>query len=126
MLEGLGRTQQDLLNALLHHAKPLHREWDDVPAALKPAALGPGSVAQARAIAATPGDLLTWSSQWATDTIHAARPAFANVVFSDEDEHKHWAVDLPDGYDMDRNALQRAQLLKGGARLAAVLRAIWP
>src|SRR5438067_1427503 len=105
-------------NASRSKRRPSRRGW-------APSSVPTGTHAGV-AIAATPGDLLTWSSQWATDTIHSAAPAFAHLAFSDEDAQSHWAVDLPDGYAKARTTLQRAQLLKGGARLAAVLRAIWP
>jgi hypothetical protein len=113
-------------NSLLDHSQPLHHEWDDVADALKPDQLGVSGVDEARAVAPTPGALLTWSTQWASDTIQSSGPAFANVAFSAEDAHKHWAVSLPGNYSADREALQRLQLLKGGARLAALLQAIWP
>jgi hypothetical protein len=104
----------------------LHHEWDTVPAPLKPDQLGVSGVAEAKAVAPTPGDVTTWSAQWATDTIHGAAPVFAGTTFSPESASKHWQVTVPASYANDREALQRTQLIKAGARLAELLQALWP
>lgn len=113
-------------NAITDAGANLHHEWDAVPDSLKPAQLGVSGVADARAVAPTLGDPMTWSLQWATDTIHSAGPAFAGMSFSPESASKHWQATVPASYATDREALQRAQLVKAGARLAQLLRAIWP
>jgi hypothetical protein len=39
---------------------------------------------------------------------------------------EHWPVTEPADYASARAAVQKAQLVKGGARLAQLLAAIWP
>jgi hypothetical protein len=113
-------------NALMDGRGNLHQAWDGVPRALGPDQLGLTGLAEARAVPATTGPVGSWASQWATDTLRAAAPVFAGVHFSAEDGHHHWQATLPPHYADDREALQRAQLLKAGARLAQLLREIWP
>lgn len=113
-------------NAIVDATHNLHSEWDGVPDALKPDRLGSTGVAEARRVPPTPGEVSTWPEQWATDTFRAAGPAFAGVSYAPEDEHRHWSATVPEGYAATRAGLQRAQLLKGGARLAQLLQAIWP
>ncbi|MDC6293928.1 S1/P1 nuclease [Ralstonia pseudosolanacearum] len=113
-------------NSILDAGKKLHFEWDQVPAALKPDQLGVSGVAEARAIPLTSGDIISWPAQWATDTMHSAAPAFSGTAFSAEDASKHWQVTLPANYVSERETVQRAQLIKAGARLAQLLQAIWP
>lgn len=64
---------------------------------------------------------------WATETLAASKSAFEGVTFSVEDRDKHkWKVELPTGYTAKRQAIQREQVLKAGARLAQVLQTIFP
>lgn len=58
--------------------------------------------------------------------MHSAAPAFSGTAFSAEDASKHWQVTLPANYVSERETVQRAQLIKAGARLAQLLQAIWP
>ncbi|UIF89310.1 S1/P1 nuclease [Cupriavidus sp. UYPR2.512] len=113
-------------NSIQDGRKNLHHEWDTVPAALKSGALGISGVDEARAIPASAGDLISWPAQWATDTLISAGPAFAGATYSAEDGQKHWDIAPPAGYTATRETVQRAQLLKAGARLAQLLNAIWP
>jgi hypothetical protein len=113
-------------NSIFDHGAKLHHEWDEVPAAFKPKALGVDGLDEARAVPGTDGDILTWSTQWATDTIHAATPAFENVNYSAEDAQRHWDATLPTGYAAERVAVQRTQIIRAGARLAQLLQSIWP
>jgi len=113
-------------NSIFDHGEKLHAEWDQVPLQLTPSHVDANEVARARAVAPTAGDPLTWSAQWATDTIQSADAAFSGVGFAPEDTHHHWQASLPDGYAASRAALQRTQVVKGGARLAQLLQAIWP
>ena len=113
-------------NSITDAGVNLHHEWDTVPASLTPGRLGIDGVAEARAVPPTTGDPMTWSTQWATDTIHSAGVAFEGTSFSYESASKHWKVTVPASYASDREALQRAQLIKAGARLAQTLQAIWP
>ena len=113
-------------NSIKDRGDKLHHEWDTVPLELTPAQVDPAEIDEARAVPMTIGNSLSWSAQWATDTIHAASVAFADVMFSAEDPLKTWQATLPGGYAANRALLQRAQIIKAGARLAQVLQTIWP
>ncbi|AVA38233.1 S1/P1 nuclease [Cupriavidus metallidurans] len=107
-------------------SEDFHREWDTVPAALMVDRLGVSGINEARAIPVSAGDAISWPAQWATDTLLSSGPAFSGASYTAENSHKHWNVTLPADYATKREALQRAQLLKAGARLAQLLQVIWP
>ncbi len=104
----------------------LHRDWDQVPPSLAPADLGTNAVAEAKNVAPTTGDVMTWSTQWADDAIVAAPPVFADLTYGPEDLRFHWKGSLPEGYTARREVVQRTQLLKASARLAQLLQTLWP
>ena len=119
----------------------LHAAWDTIPSSITLTGLasGPGQkrrqalLAAARAVPATPGApamLGSWPEAWASDTVVAAPAAFAGLGFSRSGaiDPRHWAVQFSDraGYDAAREALQRRQVSVAAARLAQLLRAVWP
>ena len=77
------------------------------------------------------GDVDGWPVGWATESLTLAREAHAGIVIvadlgPDERGTHRWRIQQPAGYDDLARARVRVQLAKGGYRLAAVLRAIWP
>ena len=122
-------------NRLQDHLHSLHFEWDTAPGELM--AGGKPSEALLRAARETPataGDLETWSSQCATDTLLAGREtAFAGLQFhlnpatSPGGKPAGWTLDGADAqYVHDAEALKTRQIAKAGARLAQLIEAIWP
>ncbi len=103
----------------------LHADWDDVPSSLRHGGL-PKLVVAARAVKATDGTVESWAAKWASDTIMQAHVAFAGVTFTGDGKQK-WDVQFADekDYDQRETDLKHAQLAKGGARLAALLNAIF-
>jgi hypothetical protein len=79
------------------------------------------------------GDVETWPQRWATEGLAYAKDAYRGIEMEEyigPDEtgrtaHR-WRIRQPPDYDGRSRARVRAQLAKGGYRLAAVLRAIWP
>jgi len=79
------------------------------------------------------GDPDGWPERWATEILGHAKEAYRDVrltTYLGPDEtgrtaHR-WRIEQPAGYDDRSRALVRTQLAKGGYRLAALLRAIWP
>jgi len=109
----------------------LHRRWDDVPAACGPHTLGTEGLADARRVPRTPGLAADWPRAWATDTLQAARQAYGGLRFGPvQGPPRHWPVlmgaNQAAGVVAERERLQRAQLVKAGARLAQLLQALWP
>lgn len=125
-------------NSLEIGADDLHEAWDTIPSALKLGSLttGPGIkrrqalLAEARALPATAGAADGWPERWASDTVKASQAAFPGLRFSRKGASRpdHWVVQFQDatGYDKDREALQRRQLTKAAAHLAALLRSALP
>jgi len=108
-----------------------HREWDAIPERIRVGGAGEAALlAGARAVAPTTGDIAGWSTQWATQTIVAGKGAFdrlrfaANPSAARQPEWTLWQED--DTYRADADALKTEQVAKAGARLAQLLRAIWP
>ena len=116
----------------------LHSEWDGVPSAITLGGLatGPGQkrrvalLAAARALPATPGDVGSWPTAWASESIAASRQAFPGLRFSRKGvlQSGDWVVQFNDreGYGHAMDAQQTAQVERAAAHLAALLRVIWP
>jgi hypothetical protein len=69
--------------------------------------------------------MLSWPSTWASETLLEARRSYRGLRFSQAD-NGDWKVVLPRGYTDTMNDIKRKQLIEAGARLAQVLRAVWP
>ncbi|MCG2595587.1 S1/P1 nuclease [Ramlibacter sp. XY19] len=105
----------------------MHGDWDNVHGAVPwdqpPAAV----LKQARAVAKTTGDLSTWSTAWATESLRLGAKAYAGLQYAPESPAHQHATTLPAGYaDEVRTPAQREQVVKAGARLAQLVRALWP
>lgn len=103
----------------------LHTVWDGVPDKLKPGRVDAAWLAEARRIHANLGDPVDWPARWATQSLEQARLAFDGLKFSAR-QGDHWNVHLPPGYNARADAIKRQQLTIAGARLAQVLKAIFP
>jgi hypothetical protein len=103
-------------NSLAWSGRKLHSVWDDAPD-------GPFA---ARRVAVPSEPMSEWPRLWANDTLAEARLAYTGIHF-DPKQGREWPVifDDPD-YQSHREAMQRRQIEKGGARLALLLMAIWP
>jgi hypothetical protein len=113
-------------NNILKGTQKLHALWDTVPVALHSDRLLPAALEEARAIPVSQGPMSDWSQAWASETLDQGRVAFRGLSYSAEDANQHYAVTLPPGYSELRANIQRAQILKAGARLAQILTATWP
>ena len=115
--------------ALPPGAKPrkLHAEWDNVYGAVNydqpPAAV----LKSARAVAATPGDVSGWATAWATESLKLGGAAYGGLRYSAESPSRQHVITLPDGYAAGvKIPAQREQVIRAGARLAQLMKAIWP
>jgi hypothetical protein len=141
-------------NSLFYTEQPaqqLHAHWDAdlVAAAMKSAPGGTHNVDTYAAYVAhlkpaaswaPKGDVMTWSVQWANDSLVIARAAYAGVTPTDTKDREYeiffghgppkivrgYAVALSPTYDTQHAAVVRHQLAKAGYRLARLLDAIWP
>lgn len=104
----------------------LHSVWDGIPGKLATNLLAGEGAAAARQLPATAGSVTSWAVSWASDTVASAQPAYSALTFGPQASTGHWPATHGRDYSQNREALQRQQLIKGGARLAELLRAIWP
>ncbi len=81
------------------------------------------------------GPIITWPTQWATDTLGSAKICFEGITPRDRflvpkddkhEEHFEWTIILPPAYAHNSRDVVELELSKAGYRLAALLKAIWP
>jgi hypothetical protein len=99
--------------------------WDGVPDKFKPGRVDAAWLAEARKVHANLGDPVDWPARWGTQSLEQARLAFDGLKFSARQD-THWNVVLPSGYGARADAIKRRQLTLAGARLAFVLKAVFP
>ena len=119
-------TETHGANDILLGSTRLHALWDNVPASLSAEQLLPAALQEARDVRPTSGPIADWPQIWATETLGEGKKAFHNLSYSTEDARHHFGVTLPAGYDEFRADIQRTQILRAGARLAQILKTIWP
>lgn len=120
------KTSTKGANTIWLKGAKLHALWDGVPGRLATRLLAGEGAAAAAQVPATPGGLESWPEAWATDTLLAGRTALSALSFAPREATGVWKATAPADYKASREALQREQMIKAGARLAALLRAIWP
>ena len=103
----------------------LHAIWDGVPAKYEPRRVNAAWLAEARKIRPNQGDPLDWPARWATQSLDQAGLAFEGLKFSAR-QGSHWNVVLPSGYSARADAIKRRQLTLAGAKLAQLLKALFP
>lgn len=113
-------------NSILDGKLNLHAVWDRAPGSARAAGLDKKGIAAARAERVPSGSIAEWPARWATDTLRAGRAAFDGLAYAPRSAGGTWRATVPRSYRTDRIELQRRQLTKAGARLALILRAIWP
>lgn len=116
-------------NAIDAGSTDLHAEWDQVPASFRPSSVDARMLAAARAIPTGPGDAAAWPAAWASETLLAARAAYAGIAFEPQSSSTgHWTArfDDPAAYRLSKRRQQTEQVTRAGARLAQLLNAVWP
>lgn len=113
-------------NQLMLKGWKLHAVWDDVPAKQTQALMTGAGATEARQVKKATGPMDRWPTAWASDTLADADQAFKGLQIAPK-AGDTWAVSAtePD-YRLAREALQRAQIVKAGARLAQIVTALWP
>ena len=103
----------------------LHQRWDEIPADCHERRIDAAWLARARAVPRSPGEPLGWPAAWAGGTLTQARAAFAGLHFGPKADNQ-WPVTLPANYAATMETIKKRQLTRAGARLAQLLRALWP
>lgn len=106
----------------------LHHEWDTIPRELETADIG-ALVREAKTVAIPPDvPVGQWAAAWASEGVIAAGHAYNDhISFAGTGEHK-WRAQFDDrtAYLAAEHSEQQTRVIQGGARLAALLQAIWP
>ena len=102
-----------------------HATWDDIPESLQSVHVDAAWLALARKVPPSRGSIYDWSTSWASGTLTEARAAAAGLQFG-APQNGAWTVPLTGRYDDSMAPIKKRQLTNGGARLAQVLRSIWP
>ncbi|THC43971.1 S1/P1 nuclease [Massilia sp. Mn16-1_5] len=121
--------------------KPFHSYWDSttVDYAFRrvqtktPAQFAQFAIDSKPAIKANSGDVATWPYQWADDALVVSKFAYADVVpgkitpqISKKGETYYtFALEVPNNYPVPSSQIAKEQLIKGGYKLAEVLKAIY-
>jgi hypothetical protein len=120
------RTETHGGNDLFAGTKKLHGEWDTVTGSFTSESPSPAVLMKARSIPVTAGPISGWSTIWATETLLLGKQAFNGITYSSEAANGHYKITLPPHYDTFRISTQQDQVIKAGARLAQILKQIWP
>ena len=121
--------------------KPFHSYWDSTTvdyAFRRIRTKTPDQFAQAAidskpSVKANSGDPVTWPYQWADDALVVAKFAYADVVpgkitqqtSKKGDTYYTFALEVPANYPVPSSQIAKEQLIKGGYKLAEVLKAIY-
>jgi hypothetical protein len=106
----------------------LHHEWDTIVGSLGTSP-SPAAISAACQIAPLPNPAMESPEVWATQSVQAARQAYNGMSdIRDAQEQRYWDVqfDNETKYRASRKTTQASQIVTAGARLAAVLNAVWP
>lgn len=123
--------------------RPLHSYWDGTVVnyafrridARSPQQFAEAVIAANPAVAVDGGDPVNWPYRWAEQALVVSKRAYDGVVpgaiskqtsKTSGEVYGVWPVSVPDDYPVPTSADARTQLTRGGYRLAAVLKAIWP
>jgi S1/P1 Nuclease len=104
----------------------LHVIWDDTPKELGTRA-NAARVTEARAVPPTSGDISGWAAAWATESLVASKAAFAELSFEKKGP-RGWDIIFKDrtAYLATVGKVQRERIARAGARLAELLKTVWP
>lgn len=120
-------------NKLFMGTQGMHGMWDDVLTKYSRAPTQ-DMVDEARTTRPTSGPILTWSTQWATDTFKQSQKALGGLTFGQQRVFgsgayttKGWPAYYQPGVDYsgDMRKIQRVQLRTGGQRLAQLIQALY-
>jgi hypothetical protein len=121
--------------------KPFHSYWDSttVDYAFRrirtktPGQFADAAIASKPAIKANTGDLATWPYQWADDSLAVSKLAYQDVVpgkltpqtSKKGETYYTFSLEVPANYPVPSSQIAKEQLIKGGYKLAEVLKAIY-
>jgi len=111
-----------------HEEVNLHHEWDTILNSIATQPSGQ-AIVQGCAISPLPNPTPEPTEKWAGESVVGAADAYKNMSFVvDPDMTDHWDILFVDrkSYLKSVRKAQAIQLIRGGARLAALLNSVWP
>jgi hypothetical protein len=127
---------------MVRSTRSLHAFWDSTAVDYAMRTIGaraPGHFAElvlasSAKVAPDSGEAFDWPLRWADESLAVSKQAMAGVVAGPMQARTSkkgasygvWDVTLPPDYPATSAAIVRQQLTRGGYRLAALLKAIWP
>lgn len=106
-------------------SRNFHSYWDNVPEAFRPQQVDAAWLAEARRVQPDAGEAPDWPVRWGSESVVLAATAHEGLRFSPK-QGDHWQAGLPEGYEARAEGIKRQQLTRAGARLAWVLKAVFP
>jgi S1/P1 Nuclease len=117
-------------NQITLAGKKLHAWWDDVPDKIARPLLDGAATMQAKKLAKPRSRPSQWAATWAGESTVQAAKLYAGLTFGAKvvaPSGDDWpATAAEPAHRLLREAMQKEQLLKGGARLAQILKTVWP
>lgn len=116
-------------NSIKDGSTNLHSEWDTISTSLKPDHITATMLNNAKAVNPAAGDVSTWATVFASDTVVVSHTAFKGITYTHTGTTKvTWTGHFSDrtAYLATKRNIQATQLTKAGAHLAQILNAIWP
>jgi S1/P1 Nuclease len=112
---------------LIEGHSSLHAMWDEVPHDWGRIA-APELLAKAKAVPPSRAQVDMLAALWAGETVRLSHDAFTGLTFGVRNDQGKWMATIDNAflYRTKLENMQRQQIIKGGARLAELLREIWP
>jgi hypothetical protein len=121
--------------------RPLHSYWDSTTVKYAfgrtntrtPGQFADAAIAAKPAIKANSGDVATWPYQWADDALVVSKEAYKDVVpgklvpqtSKKGETYYTFTLEVPANYPVPSSQIAKEQLIKGGYKLAEILKAIY-
>jgi hypothetical protein len=88
----------------------------------------PELLAKAKTVPPSRAQVDMLAALWAGETIRLSHDAFTGLTFGARNDQGKWPATIDNAflYRAKLENMQRQQIIKGGARLAELLREIWP
>lgn len=112
---------------LIEGSPSLHAMWDAISSGWGRQAT-PELLAKAKAVPRSNAQVDMLAAIWAGETVRLSPDAFKGLTFGARNDHGKWPATIDNAflYRTRLENMQRQQVIKAGARLAELLKEIWP
>jgi hypothetical protein len=115
-------------NSLFGPTGNLHSAWDGIRMRIDDDTFIDALAGEAERAVPTVGEVDSWPATWAGESLLLARAAYAPLTFGKHVTDHGWDATNTEWrpYMREMRNVQRRQIIVAGARLAEILKAIWP